>query len=143
MKALALLLAAIALIGSTLGQDRKANPQVLVGSATASPGKCKPPRVVLIPPTAPPNSTQWSTGAPPERYQGNTRASEIRFASPDEVDRIRNNGVPTCGYRVRACEIDGRLVMPNPCTFTQIEPYAHLLCHEVGHLNGWPLTHGD
>jgi antirestriction protein ArdC len=33
--------------------------------------------------------------------------------------------------------------MPNPCAFPDSDAYAHLLCHELGHANGWPPTHGD
>lgn len=53
MKALALLLLAISLIGSALGQDRKANPQVLVEAAPVSqptPAPQAPPKIT--PPAA-------------------------------------------------------------------------------------------
>ena len=31
--------------------------------------------------------------------------------------------------------------LPNPCTFKRGGEYADLMCHELGHVNGWPPKH--
>jgi hypothetical protein len=31
--------------------------------------------------------------------------------------------------------------LPNPCTFKGGGQYANLMCHELGHVNGWPPKH--
>jgi hypothetical protein len=33
------------------------------------------------------------------------------------------------------------IYMPNPCSFPPSDDYARLMCHEIGHLNGWPDNH--
>jgi antirestriction protein ArdC len=45
--------------------------------------------------------------------------------------------------KTNACATGERLVLPNPCAFGSNDRYAALLCHELGHANGWPPTHGD
>jgi len=42
-----------------------------------------------------------------------------------------------------ACETGGRIIAPNPCSFPDTDAYARILCHEIGHANGWPSTHGS
>jgi antirestriction protein ArdC len=34
------------------------------------------------------------------------------------------------------------LIMPDPCKFPATDNYARLMCHELGHLDGWPGSHG-
>ena len=36
----------------------------------------------------------------------------------------------------------GRVIAPNPCSYPETDLYARILCHEIGHANGWPATHG-
>lgn len=31
-------------------------------------------------------------------------------------------------------------IMPNPCGWS--DPYARMMCHEIGHANGWGAEHG-
>ena len=65
---------------------------------------------------------------PPAEYQGDVRAV-IEFVAADKVsDR--------CGTAAMACG-GNPAVMPNPCRFNKDDPYARLLCHELGHVNGW------
>lgn len=84
-------------------------------------------------PTPPSMSTSQDAG-PPEPFQGDIRAI-IEFIEPDKVAK-RCNGPP----EVRACQSgfgdDTLIVAPNPCEYTQ-EAYAWLMCHELGHVNGW------
>lgn len=41
-----------------------------------------------------------------------------------------------------ACERDGAVYLPNPCDFPR-DDYARLMCHEMGHINGWSANHSD
>jgi hypothetical protein len=34
------------------------------------------------------------------------------------------------------------LILPNPCPLAEVDLYAAIVCHEIGHLNGWPKGHG-
>lgn len=38
---------------------------------------------------------------------------------------------------IAACTRGGQIFMPNPCAWPRREAYAELLCHELGHRNGW------
>ena len=41
---------------------------------------------------------------------------------------------------VLACEKNKKLILPNPCLYPEekdVDSYAHLLCHEKAHVNGW------
>jgi hypothetical protein len=92
--------------------------------------------------TLAPNSTLYSDGTPPVRFQGEAA----------EVVVFVNDVEPYCGkaenpnYRIIACTgiKDGTpvTVLPNPCAFND-QYYAHIACHEKGHVLGWPATHGD
>jgi len=113
-------------------------------SATTSAPQCQKPQIVLVKPDHPvaPNSTYYSDGAPPARFRADNQV-EVVFRSPTEVARICGGGTPpTCGMQILACQQGGKIYMPNPCGSAE-EFYGRLLCHELGHLNGWPSTHGD
>lgn len=73
---------------------------------------------------------------PPKRYQG------------DAVAAVSFQTSPTCGgatheagVSVEACAGGGWINAPNPCQWPGTDTYAQLLCHEVGHVNGWPANH--
>jgi hypothetical protein len=38
-----------------------------------------------------------------------------------------------------ACANEGWAIMPNPCAWR--DPYAKMMCHELGHANGWAAGH--
>ena len=91
----------------------------------------------------PPNSTPYSDGRPPARYQG---GATVMLQTTDQAG-INSTcqalfGAPPAGMKMNACNTGERIVMPNPCDYPN-EAYAKLLCHELGHANGWPMTHGD
>ncbi len=94
-----------------------------------------------------PNSTLYSDGAAPDRYRGNFTVVTVTD-TPAGVDaRCRAAGAsPPEGWTVRACIVRTQLgplaIMPNPCGYPD-QNYASLFCHEGGHVNGWPSTHGD
>ena len=70
---------------------------------------------------------------PPARYQGDVTAGVV-FTSEGRVQRM----CPQISYAV-GCTVGGTIYVPNPCRWN--DPYATLLCHEMGHVNGWPAGH--
>jgi hypothetical protein len=99
-----------------------------------------------LPPTATAPGSTWSSDeAPPERFQGDATVT-VRFVAPERVQAecIRaGRPAPGCGQRIVACSSSrGRwLIVANPCARPD-EAQARDECHELGHINGWPPTHG-
>ena len=91
-----------------------------------------------------PNSTVLSDVTPPARYQGDATMT-VQATDQAGINAACNPlfGAPPAGMKTNACATGRRVVVPNPCRFDQSDRYAHLLCHELGHVNGWPSTHGD
>lgn len=93
--------------------------------------------------TEPPNSTPFSDGIPPVRYQ-KENGSIVLFL--DDISTVcGKSGDPkmiliACQFEKDKAPI---LVLPNPCKFAGIDWYARIACHELGHRNGWPRLHGD
>lgn len=87
----------------------------------------------------PPNSTPYSSATPPVRYQADNVA----------VVFFVNDVSPLCGksdnpkYTILACQSGEKIALPNPCRFAEREFYARIVCHELGHRNGWAALHGD
>lgn len=77
----------------------------------------------------------------PLRFRSNNTAI-VSFVSVIE----QYCGIAPPGYVFMACETlykgNPVIFMPNPCAYPDSDAYAHLLCHELGHVNGWPATHG-
>ena len=80
--------------------------------------------------------TMYFDGMPPER-----------FRTP-RIATVSNGSVAKCGSPppekhtyFEACVRGNMVHMPNPCDYPQ-EKFATLLCHEYGHLEGWPADHG-
>ena len=85
----------------------------------------------------------YSDARPPARFrQDATVILEIRDQSEIEKTCQARYGAPPPGRRMEACVIGNRAIMRNPCSFPQSESYAAMMCHELGHVNGWPATHG-
>lgn len=82
-------------------------------------------------------------GTPPIRFRKDSGAV-VWFVSPRDLQMVCGGDAPV-GMVYAGCqgEKDGIpiIAVPNPCLFDN-EPYAHVLCHELGHRNGWPGTHG-
>jgi hypothetical protein len=91
----------------------------------------------------------YSNDLPPEKYQGNPPPSVIIIV--DNTNSKNTCGVAQPGWRLMACEFNKKgtpvLLMPNPCIYPEAQKdpysYAHLLCHEFGHANGWNATHDN
>lgn len=85
---------------------------------------------------------------PPVKFQHN--------AVPVVLVTVYNtNDDSTCGkagpgYVTQGCETTVKgapvITVPNPCTYPEASDeysYAHLLCHEMGHANGWNAAHDN
>lgn len=79
-------------------------------------------------------------GPPPSRYMGDTKAV-THFSS----NIARDCGaigieVPT-GYKIEGCAYrvgtEHHIIVPNPCL---TDPKS-IICHEIGHVNGWGYNH--
>jgi hypothetical protein len=122
----ALMLLALGLLAEL---DRGEPPLLIAGAAAPMP------KIVIIPAPVAPAVALYSTAAPPERYRRN---ASFRITIMDEA--AIGGACGDSGFI--ACEISGqrRVIISNPCLFDG--EYAHRLCHELGHVNGWPRMHG-
>lgn len=76
---------------------------------------------------------------PPIEYQRNNGA-RIVFATRQELHRrCSSSHAAACTDKIGDEWI---IFMPNPCNEPKREAYAMKLCHELGHVNGWPADHG-
>lgn len=86
----------------------------------------------------------YSNELPPERFQHN---ATVVLMTTDQVgiDQacLAQFGPAPPGMKTDACESGGRIVAPNPCSYPETDLYARILCHEIGHANGWPAAHGS
>lgn len=99
--------------------------------------------VIAAAPAPQPQISLYSDSAPPARFQGDATI-QLQLSDQADIDRTCHPlfGQPPQGMKTDACEFGGRVVAPNPCTYPPSDAYAHMLCHELGHVNGWPPTHG-
>lgn len=84
------------------------------------------------------------SGKPPTRFQGDVTATSVIFTK-DYAEACAYAGLAEVpDTDVIACSLVGRnikgIIIRNPCTAPGT--YARDLCHEIGHLNGWPADHG-
>lgn len=86
---------------------------------------------------------------PPVQYQGNAKPLVvITVTDPNTKEAC---GVAQKGYVILGCQRATKegislLWMPNPCIFPEAQwqgSYAHLMCHEMGHAQGWGGDHPD
>jgi hypothetical protein len=100
------------------------------------------------------NNTTHDDGWPPLRYMGD---HDVAIHFTKDVTQVC--GVAPAGYIMEGCEfpVDPKtgkpadthapdsievLILPNPCSPEYAsESYAKLVCHELGHANGWPANH--
>lgn len=85
---------------------------------------------------------------PPEKFQHN--AKPVLLVSVYNTNDDSTCGKAPAGYVTLGCEMTVKgipvVVMPNPCTYPEASDefsYAHLLCHELGHANGWNADHNN
>ena len=111
-----------------------------VAPATIGEAICSAP--VAVPATVTtPNATYYSDKLPPQRFRSNGRVL-VRFADQRTIDR--ECGKAPCNMVTLGClQSSVIMILPNPCSYGPDDDYAVLVCHELGHLNGWPATHGD
>jgi len=67
----------------------------------------------------------------------------IDFVSADEIAfqcRSADGNSPIAEGPL-VCRVGDRLVASNPCTANAPSWYERTLCHEIGHVNGWPSNH--
>lgn len=81
-------------------------------------------------------------GWPPLRFTRDTSAF-IHFVAPQFVSAKCDDGKPDPDHPTEACSFGppSEVYVPNPCDYDARDDYARLLCHEIGHLNGWPANH--
>lgn len=75
----------------------------------------------------------------PPVYQGNTVVT-VHTMSHRDINKQCGDDIG--GTITLACgDINGHDVyVPNPCTYPEVadkNSYAHLLCHEIAHTEGW------
>jgi hypothetical protein len=97
--------------------------------------------------TLAPNSTLHNSGLPPVRFQQESIALTA-FVHPAKIDQFCGKapkGMVTlgCAYKPKKKGEPHLVILPDPCILGETESYAKLVCHELGHVNGWPRTHGD
>lgn len=80
------------------------------------------------------------TERPPLKFQGNAR-SVLEVIDPDEIETSCLIGGPGALACTKLYPDRPTIVMPNPCAFP-FDSYAVMLCHEVGHVNGWEHGRG-
>lgn len=93
--------------------------------------------------------SSYNNDLPPVKFQGNPPPAVVLIV--DNTNSPETCGVAAPGWVIRACEKPAKhgvpvVTMPNPCTFPEaadIMSYAHLLCHEFGHANGWNSDHDN
>lgn len=117
-------------VGTTEGFVYPTNIPPCVGTPTKDP---KLPKAV-------PNATWYNTDEPPTKYQSNSRVV-VTFLTPEQIESQMSTG--NCSGTTFAYEDEGGLHLPNPCKYPKTDAYARLVCHELGHHNGWPAYHGD
>lgn len=93
---------------------------------------------------APRPGSEVASGKPPVRYRGDTTAL-VMFVSDVET-ACREAGLKVVkGTVTEACTVLGgpqpAIIVPNACK--KGGQYAVNFCHEIGHVNGWPPTHGE
>lgn len=73
---------------------------------------------------------------PPKQFQHGADV-RITFMDQDKVNWLCN--MKREAGTLQACVIDGVIYAPNPCQAPGA--YAELMCHEIGHANGWNAKH--
>ena len=90
----------------------------------------------------PPKPTPFSNGKPPARFQGHATVT-LQVTDQQGIDAVCHAlfGQPPANMKTDGCQTGERIILPNPCTFPETDRYAALLCHELGHANGWTMNH--
>jgi hypothetical protein len=123
---------------------RKLLLAILIAQPVASvpktlPAQCSVP--VAVPQTASaPGSTYYNDGEPPKRFARVPKgAVSVRFGQAS-IDAVC--GVPPCGYVFEGCTDGKVMALPDPFKVSDAQ-FARIARHELGHISGWPATHGS
>ena len=88
------------------------------------------------------DSTHWG-GPPPKRFQHETTLTVTTLTAEGIASTCNVDGPPPCPLYTLACTIGDHSYLPNPCDAKYAgEAFAAVACHEFGHRQGWPGTHG-
>lgn len=75
---------------------------------------------------------------PPIQDQGDALAVVKFMPAAQMTSYCEKEGVPAGVYAsISACTKGSYIALPNPCQWPLREAYAELVCHELGHVNGW------
>lgn len=74
---------------------------------------------------------------PPAEFRDNNGA-QVEFVSDSELASICGLHAAACTKRVGADEV---IYILNPCRVIDHDEYSTILCHELGHVNGWEADH--
>lgn len=88
-----------------------------------------------------------SNGWPPTKYAGDITVP-VLFAS-NVSEACIAAGLKDYGpaYEIQGCTLstaDGKpikIIVSNPCRASPQGSYGRIVCHEIGHANGWPADH--
>jgi hypothetical protein len=94
------------------------------------------------------SAAPYNNDLPPPKYQGNAVPTiVVTVTNPNSKQAC---GVAQKGWIILACEYEKNgvptILAPNPCSFPEANDknsYAHLMCHEFGHVNGWNNDHSN
>lgn len=82
---------------------------------------------------------------PPAEFQGD-RIVLVQFVAAEKVDAACKawGTFPELkpGQYLSGCYTRGKvMILPNPCAWPNDSDMRQVLCHELGHANGWPANH--
>ena len=87
----------------------------------------------------------YGLGSAPGADYRKSKALRVEFLSPSKVGmRCASRGATAYGRPTlngMGCSNTVMMTVMNPCDLKDAGWYADLLCHEMGHSNGWPANH--
>lgn len=91
---------------------------------------------LLLSATEPLDMRTINDGPPPARYMSSATV-QVAFGG------VKECGTPPEGYTFEGCQRGDTIYVPNPCDHMKEGKFAVILCHELGHRNGWNRTHDN
>lgn len=76
---------------------------------------------------------------PPRRYRENNGAV-VQFVSDHELAKVCGREAVACVKTVGMASV---VYVLNPCRVLRRDEYSTILCHELGHVNGWTHPTGE
>ncbi len=91
-----------------------------------------------------PDQAYGRRAEPAGRYRGDA-AIWVEFVDAEKIGlRCAERGAVAFGQptlNALSCSNSAMMTLPNPCSVVDGGWYADLLCHEMGHANGWAANH--